>query len=124
MSKKYNNLQNVSHETIGQRWADMLRRHYGAHAAKNISRDFKCETRTAKAWLSGQSPQLRHFMDAARIIGIAPVLGVLFPETDIHQSMKLHNDLLELRSRIDKLTTELGKRDVATGSEKNRDDGC
>lgn len=116
MSKNDNSFQP---ETVGQRWAALLRQHYPAHAAKNIARDFRCEARTAKAWLSGQSPQLQHFMAAAKIIGIAEVLGVLFPDTDLHQKIKLHDDLQDLRSQLDRLSLELRGLDHGRKGGKN-----
>lgn len=114
-----NNDNDLQPEIIGQRWAALLRRHYVSHAAKNISRDFACEVRTAKAWLSGQSPQLQHFMAAAKIIGIAAVLEVLFPDTELHQKIKLHDDLLDLRSRLDRLSLELRGLDHGRKGDKN-----
>jgi len=124
MTKKANNFTTVSRETLGQRWAALLRRHYPVHATKNIARDFKCEISTAKAWLSGQAPQLQNFIRAAEIIGMAAVLGVLFPDTEIHQKLKLHDDLRELRSRLDRLSLELRGLDHDCKAEKNtREDG-
>ncbi|MDI1227373.1 MAG: hypothetical protein PSY14_06800 [bacterium] len=98
----------ISHETIGLQWAGLLKQNYNTrHAAKSIARDFNCEPRTAKSWLAGQHPQLRHFMRAMQLFGVDAVLGVLVPETQTHRS-KLHDDLLELRSRLDRLSKELG----------------
>ena len=107
MAMKDNHLQ-ISHETIGQRWAEFLRNNYNTrHAAKSIARDFPCEPRTAKAWLAGQAPQLRHFMRAMQLFGVDAVLGVLVPETQAEKN-NLHDDLLDLRSRLDRLSKELG----------------
>lgn len=120
MSKNNNDLQP---ETIGLRWAALLRQHYGTHMAKNIARDFDCEARTAQSWLAGQAPQLRHFMRAAEILGLAAVLTVLFPDTDIQQKIKLHDDLLELRSRLDSLSCELRGLDHDCTTGKNNRKG-
>jgi hypothetical protein len=108
MAEKDNQLQ-VSREAAGARWAALLRAKYGTRqAAKCIARDFSCETRTAKAWLAGQSPQLRHFLRAAQLFGISAVVGVLWPESHDYHRSKIHDDLLELRSRLDLLSRELG----------------
>ncbi len=109
MSKTCNRLPEVSRETVARRWRALLRGHYARNAAKSIMRDFGCEERTANSWLQGEtSPQLRNFLRAAELFGISAVIGVLWPDTTEHHRSKLHDDLLELRSRLDVLSRELG----------------
>ncbi|MBL8713225.1 MAG: hypothetical protein JNM12_10015 [Alphaproteobacteria bacterium] len=108
MTKKDKELP-VPREAIGDRWSALLRSRYPErNAAKSIARDFDCETRTAKAWLAGQRPQLDGFSRAAQLFGISAVIGVLWPDSEEHHRSKLHDDLQELRSRLDRMSRELG----------------
>ncbi len=126
MSKNNNELHGDSHvsrETIGKKWAALLREHWPRDRAKNVARAFGCDVRTAQSWLCGQTPQLHHFIRAAQLIGFSRVVGVLFPDTDLHSRAQLHDDLLELRSRLDRLSQELGELDHGT-REDDSGKGC
>jgi Mg2+ and Co2+ transporter CorA len=123
MTKKDIGLQGGdSRENVAARWAAFLHTQYGTrHAAKRISRDFDIENRTAKSWLTGEvTPQLDSFMAAARLFGIAAVLGVLFPDTEEFQQQKLKDDLSLLRSQLDRLSHKLGALADDEIPEKNR----
>ena len=120
MTKTDGKFHRVSRETVAHRWRDFLRDHYPRNAAKSVMRDFDCEQSTANSWLQGrQRPQLDNFIRAAELFGISAVLGVLWPNTEEHHRSKLHDDLRELRSRLDGLSRVLGG---TPDEEKNKPD--
>lgn len=55
--------------TIGERWADALRKRYPANTLKRVMTDFNAAEGTVKGWLSGQPPQQRHVARAINLHG-------------------------------------------------------
>lgn len=108
MSKAYIEFPGGVSPDIGQRWAQILRQQYPErNAAKNIARDFGCETRTATAWLGGNPPQTHMLARAAQVLGPAAIAAVLFPETHFYCTAELNEAIEDLETRIDRLKTKL-----------------
>lgn len=94
-------------EDAGKRWAASLRRRYPADTAKRIARDFDVYPRTARAWLSGQAPQVKVLIRAWHLHGFAIIAEVLAPSAEDATEMALRSDLQALGSRLEDLRLKL-----------------
>lgn len=105
LSKADNDLQ------VGIRWAQLLREQYGTdyHAFKRISQDFRCDARTAKAWLANQKPDIGQLARAAQLFGALPALGVLHPDDETTKRIQLAEDIHLLKQRLQKMQQLIGE---------------
>lgn len=105
LSKEHSSLQ------VGARWAQLLRQHYGTdyHAFKKLSQDFRCDARTAKAWLAGQKPDIGQLARAARLFGATAVAAVLHPEDRSIKSIQLIEEIDQLKQRLRKMQQLIGE---------------
>lgn len=101
----------AGHKQVGARWALFLQRQYGAdyYAYKRISQDFRCDARTAKAWLAGQKPDIGQLARAAQLYGAPAIAGVLHPEDKTIKEIELIGELQQLRQRLHDLQRLIGE---------------
>lgn len=101
-------LQNDITLQIGERWAAALRRRFDSrHTAKLIANTFNVEIRTARAWLSGAAPFVKHLQRAGEIFGAIIIAEVLLPGSNWHGYARLENSLEELSLKICQIRDEV-----------------
>ena len=96
---------------VGVRWAAFLSWHYGEdyYAFKRISQEFRCDARTAKAWLAGQKPDIGQLARAAQLFGVAAIAAVLHPEDKTIKELQLIEDIDQLKQRLQKVQQLIGE---------------
>lgn len=94
------------YQKVGERWADALRRRYGANAAKRIAADFNVNYRTAHGWLSGRPPYAVHYMRGWELFGIDFINETLNPNAP-KSSAEIKEAFAEIRARLANLTDEV-----------------
>ena len=98
---------------VGQRWASALKKQFGAqNTAKEIARVFDIEIRTARSWLAGTAPYMKHLWIAGQKLGPAFLADLLTPNSkwkkyaDIDKALDLmEENICRLREEIRDLSS-------------------
>lgn len=86
---------------IGSRWAASLRKRFGPkNTAKLIAAAFNVEIRTARSWLSGSAPFIKHLYLAGEKFGAVIIAEVLMPNNVWFGYARLENHIEELGLKI------------------------
>lgn len=101
----------AGHKQVGARWGLFLQRQYGAdyYAYKRISQDFRCDARTAKAWLAGQKPDIGQLARAAQLYGAPAIVGVLHPDDKTIKEIALIGEIDQLKQRLQYMQQLIGE---------------
>lgn len=102
---------------LGQRWAAALKKHFGPkNTSKEIARFFGIEERTARSWLAGSTPYIKHLWLAGQKIGSGFLAEILTPNNkwktyaNIDEALDLmEKQICQLRKEIQNLTRDSGK---------------
>lgn len=102
---------------LGQRWADALKKQFGPrNTAKEVARFFDIEVRTARNWLAGSAPYIKHLWLAGQKIGSGFLAELLTPNNkwktyaDIDKALDLmEKEICQLRKEIQHLAKDNDK---------------
>ncbi len=102
---------------LGQRWASALKKHFGPkNTAKEVARFFGIEERTARNWLAGSAPYIKHLWLAGQKIGSSFLAELLTPNNkwktyaNIDEALDLmEKQICQLRKEIQNLTRDNDK---------------
>ena len=94
------------HQQVGERWANALRRRFGANAAKRFAADFNVNYRTAHGWLSGRPPYAVHYIRAWELFGLEFINETLNPRAP-KSAAEIKQAFAEVRRRLEDLKNDV-----------------
>ncbi len=102
---------------IGQRWAECLKKRFSSkNTAKEIAKFFDIEVRTARSWLAGSAPYIKHLWIAGQKLGYGFLADVLTPNkkwktyANIDEALDLmEKEICQLRKEIQNLSQDNDK---------------
>lgn len=102
---------------MGQRWAASLEKQFGPkNTAKKIARFFDIEVRTARSWLAGSTPYIKHLWVAGQKLGSGFLAELLTPNNkwktyaNIDEALGLmEKEICQLRKEIQNLAKDNDK---------------
>lgn len=102
---------------FGQRWAEALKKEFGnQNTAKQVARVFDVEVRTARSWLYGSAPYVKHLWIAGQKLGSGFLADLLTPNkkwktyTNIDKALDLmEKQICQLREEIRNLSEDNGE---------------
>ena len=90
---------------LGQRWAELLRRHFAS--AKQVARAFDVEVKTANSWLSGATPYAKYIQIAAEKLGSEFVAELFCLNKRIKTIANIDDELIKMEKSLSNLRQEI-----------------
>lgn len=93
---------------IGQRWAECLKKRFSTkNTAKEVARFFNVEVRTARSWLAGSAPYIKHLWIAGQKLGSGFLAELLTPNKKWKTYANIDEALILLEKEICQLRKEI-----------------